>query len=128
MHSLSERRYEQSTFTGQTNARVHFTPTTMLHVKRILVRETEDGSTTIPETAWRALIREMRDTFDAILEVHDHDGPGAFHGYDFVPAAHYLLRLAAGDIDQLNRAIGAVNPRIEELVKTFTRTSVPADR
>jgi len=89
---------------------------------------TEDGLLAIPRSAWDDIQQVAEEEFSAELEIHFHDGPGAFHDRPFVPFAHYLIEATLDD-DQIEAFTERIDPLIEDLIERSTRqTEVPAAR
>ena len=72
--------------------------------------------------------RAVEDDFEGDISIHDHDAPGAYHGWPEVPTPHYLLEISV-DEEKVEELIDILNPLIDELVTRNTSdTLVPVLR
>jgi hypothetical protein len=103
------------------------TPTCMTDtISRPIRKITDEGVVEIPVSAWAEVKRVAEEEFNAIVSIHDHDAPGAYHGRPFVPFAHYLVEINI-DGDLIDDFIDRVDPLIEDVIARHTQQSaVPA--
>lgn len=93
---------------------------------RPILKITDEGVVEIPISAWAEVKRVAEEEFDAIVSIHDHDAPGAYHGRPFLPFAHYLFE-ANIDGDLIEAFINRVDPLIEDVIARHTQQpTVPA--
>ncbi len=64
----------------------------------------------------------MTERLGAQLCVHHHPFPGANHGREFVPTAHYLLEVTAEE-DQIDSITEAIDPLIDAMIKKNIHTN-----
>jgi len=115
---------------GRSSERTFLPLTTMISVTRVIPIITEGGEIDIPREGFARLAKSVSERFNAVLEVHEHAQPGAYHGRDYVDVPHLLLLLVADSDEELVKVIDAIDPEIEELVNTHTNMelAVPAGR
>jgi len=115
---------------GRLSERTYLPPNTMTSVYRIIPTVTEVGEIDVPREALKRLAQSVSERFNAVLEVHEHALPGAYHGREYVDAPHLLFNLVADNDEELEKVIDAIDPEIEELVNTQTNMepAVPAGR
>jgi hypothetical protein len=101
--------------------------TTTTHVACVILKQTADGTCTIPGSAWVALARELRDTFDADLLVHDRSYAESVREV----RPHYLVDVllqGAFDPQALLPIVRFLEPRIKRIVDTYTTPRIPRAR
>lgn len=101
--------------------RAPLTPTCMtIIISRAIPKLTDDGVVEIPISAW-ADIRDVADEeFNANVSLHDHDAPGAYHGREFVPVAHYLFEVFIEE-ELVDQFVERIDPLIEDLIARHTQ-------
>lgn len=92
----------------------------MTTISRAIPQLTDDGVVEIPLAAWADVRRVAEEEFDAVIHFHDHEAPGAYHGRDFVPFAHYLVEVTL-DKDRVDDFVERVDPLIEEVIARHTK-------
>jgi hypothetical protein len=97
-------------------------------ISRGIPQVTDLGTVSIPFDDWQPIIRAVEDDFEGDISIHDHDEPGAYHGWPEVPTPHYLLEISV-DEEKVEELIDTLNPLIDELVTRNTSdTLVPVLR
>lgn len=97
-------------------------------IARPVLQVTDLGTVSIPFDDWQPVIRAVEDDFEGEISIHDHDAPGACHGWPLVPTPHYLIEISV-DEEKVEELIEVLNPLIDEIVTRNTSdTLVPALR
>lgn len=97
-------------------------------ISRPVLQVTDLGTVSIPFDDWQPVIRAVEDDFEGEITIHDHDAPGAYHGWPEVPTPHYLIEISV-DEEKVEELIEVLNPLIDEIVTRNTSdTLVPALR
>lgn len=89
---------------------------------RVIPKLSDRGILSIPMAAWEPIRAQVASQFDAVLHVHHHQLPGAYHGDAPVPVPHYLLELLGDDLDQMDAAKDMIDEFVEALVRTHINT------
>jgi hypothetical protein len=89
-------------------------------ISRPIPQLTDDGVVEIPISAWADVRQVAEEEFDAEINLHDHSEPGAYHGRDFVPVAHYLVE-ATLDAELVDDFIERIDPLIEDVIARHTK-------
>lgn len=98
----------------------------MTSMSRAIPKITDDGVVEIPVSAFAEIKSVASEEFDAIVSIHDHDAPGAYHGNPFVPVPHYLVDVLI-DEELVDDFIERIDPLIEDLIARHTQQpEVPA--
>ena len=97
-------------------------------ISRAIPQVSDLGAVSIPFDDWQPIIRAVEDDFEGDISIHDHDAPGAYHGWPEVPTPHYLLEISV-DEEKVEELIDVLNTLIDEVVTRNTSdTLVPALR
>lgn len=100
----------------------------MTTVTRIVPRTNGTSTLTVERAEWSPVEEIVKERFGARLRIHLHTGPGAYHGREFVPVAHYLLELQA-EPDQIDEITTAIDPMVDEIIRRNIHTNtVPVER
>jgi len=98
-------------------------------ISRVIPLVTDDGlSVEIPYSAWDEIKRVAEDEFDAEISFHLHSEPGSYHGWPYVPFAHYLIEVTL-DEALAEQFTDRVNPLINDLIESHTQQpAIPVGR
>lgn len=95
-------------------------------LSRSIPKITDDGVVEIPFSAWADVKSVAKEEFDAIVSIHDHDAPGAYHGEPFEQFPHYFVEVLI-DRELVDDFIERIDPLIEDLIARHTQQpAVPA--
>lgn len=89
-------------------------------ISRAIPQLTDDGVVEIPISAWTDVRKVAEEEFDAEINLHDHQAPGAYHGRDFVPVAHYLVEVTL-DEELVDAFVERIDPLIEDVIARHTK-------
>jgi len=89
-------------------------------ISRPIPKLTDDGVVEIPLSAWADIRQVAEEEFDANITLHDHDAPGAYHGREYVPAAHYLIEVLL-DEELVDKFVDWIEPLIDDLIARHTQ-------
>lgn len=92
----------------------------------VILKDTNDGSCEIPESAWANLARAVRDTFDATMDVHDQ---GCAEDHLGLPP-HYFAQILEDTCYRgpLCPVFQFIKPRVQTLVDKYTTPHIPLAR
>ena len=90
-------------------------PSTNTIISRPIPKLSDDGVVEIPISAWADIRQVAEEEFDANITLHDHDTPGAYHGREYVAAAHYLVEVLINE-ELVETFVDRINPLIDELI------------
>jgi hypothetical protein len=100
----------------------------MTTISRAIPQLTDDGTVKIPISAMADVRRIAEEEFNAVINFHDHQAPGSYHGREFVPVAHYLVEVMI-DEEHVDAFIERVDPLIEDVIARHTeQPALPAGR
>lgn len=90
--------------------------TSMTHtIHRVIPAVDDDGSRLeIPSSAWSAVKLVAKEEFGAHVSFHLHPEPGFYHGFRYVPFAHYFIEITLEE-----ELVEAFNARINPLVNAI---------
>jgi len=78
--------------------------------------ETEDGELLdIPRSAWADVEKVANEEFGALVNIHFHKEPGAYHGGSLIPFPHFLIETTL-DIGQVSGFIERIKPIINDVI------------
>ena len=89
-------------------------------ISRPIPKLTDDGVVEIPISAWADIRDVANEEFNANVSLHDHDAPGAYHGREPVPVAHYLFEVFIEE-ELVDPFIERMDPLIEDLIARHTQ-------
>ena len=76
----------------------------------------------VERAEWNPVEKIVTERLGAQLCVHHHPFPGANHGREFVPTAHYLLEVTAEE-DQIDSITEAIDPLIDAMINKNIHTN-----
>ncbi len=95
-------------------------------IARAVPQVTDQGTVAIPLEDWQPVIQAVEQDFEGEITLHDHDAPGAYHGWPEVSSPHYLIEISV-DEERVEELIQAIDPLIDDVVeRNTTETLVPA--
>lgn len=99
-----------------------------LIISRPIPKLADAATLDIPCAAWAEIRQIAEEEFNANVSLHDHDAPGAYHGREFVPTAHYLIEVLIEEelVEQFKERI---DPLIDELIARHLQpVALPAEK
>ncbi|HYC90565.1 MAG TPA: hypothetical protein VEO54_15215 [Thermoanaerobaculia bacterium] len=98
-------------------------------IRRVIPVITDDGDRVeIPYFAWADVAHVAEEEFDAEISFHLHPEPGAYHGFPYVPFAHYSIEVTL-DEERVEAFKERINPLVNEIIESHTKQlGVPVGR
>lgn len=98
-------------------------------IRRVIPVITDDGDRVeIPYFAWADIALVAEEEFDAEISFHLHPEPGAYHGFPYVPFAHYSIEVTL-DEERVEAFKERINPLVNEIIERHTQQlEVPVGR
>jgi hypothetical protein len=112
---------ELSTHRALLQRRASLTPLCMnIIITRAISKLTDNGVVEIPFSAWADIRQIAAEEFDANVLPHDHTGPGAYHGREFVAEAHYLIEVLIEE-ELADAFRERINPLVDDVIARHTQ-------
>jgi hypothetical protein len=96
-------------------------------IRRVIPTISDDGDRVeIPYAAWAEIERVAEEEFNAEISFHLHEEPGAYHGFPYVPYAHYSVEVELEE-ELVDAFRDRINPLMNDLIESHTQQlAVPA--
>lgn len=98
-------------------------------IRRVIPTDDDDGNRVeIPYTAWANVRLIAEEEFGADISFHLHEEPGFYHGFPYVPFAHYSIEVTL-ESELVEPFKARINPLVNETIERHTQQlQVPAER
>lgn len=97
-------------------------------IRRVIPLVDDDGNRVeIPYTAWADVRLIAEEEFGADISFHLHEEPGFYHGFSYVPFAHYSIEVTL-DEERVEAFKARINTLVNDIITRHTQQlEVPAE-